>query len=166
MSAYLNLVGLEYVPGKQDCYSIVRRHYQESYGVRLRNYARPDRFWEDASLDLYQMFRLEGAFEVIDSQIAIGDVLLMPLFTPFATHACVVVGDNLILHHPPGRLSCVEQMRPKWSNRATQIIRHPDVFAANQKVARKVHLHEVVDAELFRTPEFQSTVGRLLGTGE
>ena len=131
MSHYSNLIGLPYIDGQQDCYSIVRRYFDQNYGLKLRNYARPSRFWEDQQLDLYKMFKLEGAKPVLDDTVELGDVLLMPLFTPFATHACIVVGDNLILHHPPGRLSCVEPMRPKWSNRTSVVVRHPVVTAAN-----------------------------------
>lgn len=163
MSHYTNLIGLPYIVGKQDCYSIVRRYFDQAYGLKLRNYARPDRFWEDQSLDLYKMFKLEGAKPVLDDTIEIGDVLLMPLFTPFATHACIVVGDNLILHHPPGRLSCVEPMRPKWSNRTSVVVRHPAVTAAHAKQpVEQVHLHEILNAQVLQSPEFQAAAARVL----
>ena len=166
MSHYHNLIGLPYIDGKQDCYSIVRRYFAENYGLNLRNYARPSRFWEDQSLDLYKMFRREGARPVLDDTIEIGDVLLMPLFTPFATHACIVVGDNLILHHPPGRLSCVEPMRPKWSNRATVVVRHPAVTAAHAaQPAEQVHLHEILNAQVLQSPEFAAAAKRVLESG-
>lgn len=165
MSNYSNLIGLEYSIGKQDCYSIVRRFFAQNYDLHLRNYARPDRFWEDNGLDLYQMFVLEGAKLVEDGSIEIGDVVLVPLLTPFATHACIVVGDNLILHHPPGRLSCVEPLRPRWLNRALAVVRHPKVTAANKPKVETVHLHEVIDAQLFKDPGFQGTVERVLGSG-
>jgi len=165
MSHYSNLIGLPYINGKQDCYSIVRRYFDQTYGLKLRNYARPDRFWEDQSLDLYKMFKLEGAKPVLDDTIEIGDVLLMPLFTPFATHACIVVGDNLILHHPPGRLSCVEPMRPKWSNRTSVVVRHPVVTAANTKhPVEQVHLHEILNAQVLQSPEFQAAAARVLAS--
>jgi len=165
MSNYNNLVGLEYSIGKQDCYSIVRRYFDQTYGLKLRNYARPDRFWEDQGLDLYQMFVLEGAKTVEDNSIEIGDVVLVPLLTPFATHACIVVGDNLILHHPPGRLSCVEPLRPRWLNRSLAVVRHPEVTRQNKPKVETVHLHEVIDAQLFKDPGFQGTLERVLGSG-
>jgi cell wall-associated NlpC family hydrolase len=164
MSNYNNLLGMEYIPGKQDCYSIVRRYFADNYDLNLRNYARPDRFWEDSSLDLYQMFVLEGARPVHDDSIEIGDVILVSLLTPFAAHACIVVGDNLILHHPPGKLSCVEPFRPRWQSRALNTIRHPKVTAANKPAIEKVHLHEVIDAQLFQDPGFQGTIARVLGS--
>jgi cell wall-associated NlpC family hydrolase len=164
MSNYNNLLGLEYIPGKQDCYSIVRRYFDQEYGLKLRNYARPDRFWEDQTLDLYKMFVLEGARPVHDGSIEIGDVILCPILTPFATHALIVVGDNLVLHHPPGRLSCIEPLRPRWISRALNTIRHPAVSAKNKPVAETVHLHEVLDANLFKDPGYQATLERVLGS--
>ena len=163
MSTYSDLIGLPYIPGKQDCFSIGRRYFRDNYDLRLRNYARPDRFWEDPQLDLYQFYRREGFRAVLDDTVEIGDVFLMPLHTPFATHACIVVDDNLILHHPPGQLSCTDRMRPRWSNRATVILRHPVVTAARAQNPKLVHLHEVIDADVLRTRDFQNALGRVLG---
>lgn len=166
MSHYSDLIGLPYIDGKQDCYSIVRRYFAENYGLNLRNYARPSRFWEDDQLDLYKMFKLEGAEPVLNDSIELGDVLLMPLFTPFATHACIVVGDNLILHHPPGRLSCVEPMRPKWTNRTSVVVRHPVITAANNnKPVQQLHLHEIINAQVLQSPEFRAAAKRVLESG-
>lgn len=39
MSHYSNLLGLPYIDGKQDCYSIVRQYFDQTYGLKLRNYA-------------------------------------------------------------------------------------------------------------------------------
>lgn len=165
MSNFSNLLGLEYVAGKQDCYSIVRQYYDQNLGVKLRNYARPDRFWEDANLDLYQMFSLEGAYAVHDNSIEIGDVILVSLLTPFAAHALIVVGDNQVLHHPPGQLSCLDSLRPRWMNRALATIRHPGAKLKEPPKQEVLHLHEVIDAQLFRDPGFQETVARVLGSG-
>lgn len=165
MSAYNNLIGLPYKIGHTDCYSIVRDYYRQVYGLRFRNYARPDHFWEDNGLDLYRMFKLEGAKAVTDDTLEIGDVLLMPLMTPFPTHACILVDNNLVLHHPPGRLSIVEPLR-KWQNRATIVVRHPEVTRINAERQKEqaVHLHEVINADVFRSPDFQAAVARVLGS--
>lgn len=165
MSNYSNLIGLPYLPGKQDCFSIGRIYFRQNFGIKIKNYARPDRFWEDTGLDLYQMYHLEGFRPVVDDTIELHDVLLMPLHTPFATHACIVVDDNLILHHPPGGLSCTDRLRPRWSNRATITLRHPEVSRLNKPQPKTVHLHEVLDADVFRDPEFQRAAARVLGTG-
>jgi len=164
MSDYHKYVGVPYDAGKNDCYSIGRRYFLDTYGLRLRNYARPERFWEDPDLDLYQYYRREGFQPVFDQPYEIGDVLLMPLMTPIATHACIIVDDNLILHHPPGQLSRLDNLHPKWSGRATIHIRHPGVSAKNQQLVEKVHLHEIIDTELFRHPDFQEAVAKAMGS--
>jgi hypothetical protein len=162
MLSYGDLEGLPYLPGRDDCYSIGRKFFLKNFGIRLKNYARPDRFWEDTQLDLYKFYNLEGFEVVFDQKIEIGDVLLMPLLTPFATHACIMVDDNVILHHLPGQLSATDRMRPKWSNRATIIVRHPRVTEIQKSKVNKVHLNEVTDADIFRDPEYQKTFDRVL----
>lgn len=163
MSKYENLVGHPYVAGRQDCFSVIRDYYQQNFGIRFKNYARPDRFWEDPALDLYQLFGREGGVMVHDNSVQTGDVLLIPLMTRIAAHAAVVVGDNLMLHHPPGGLSCVEPLRPRWLSRAAMVLRHPAVVSDDY--IQTVHLHEVTDAPIFRTPEYKQTVAKLLGAG-
>lgn len=160
-----DLIGMEYIPGRQDCFSIGRRFFSKHFDLQIKNYARPDRFWEDPALDLYQLYRREGFRLVHDDQIEIGDVLLCSLNTSMATHACIVIADNEVLHHPPGGLSTIERMRPRWTNRMTNVIRHPKVTAALSPRVEIIHLHEVVSADLFRNPDFEKTVARVLGSG-
>lgn len=164
MSTYDNLTGLPYFPGKQDCFSICRQYFAAAYGLFIRNYARPERFWEDRQLDLYKMYKLEGFRPVTDDTFEIGDVLLMPLMTPFATHACIVVADNLILHHPPGQLSVTDRLNPRWGSRATIVVRHPEVTRLNKErlAPETIHLHEIIDADVFRHPDFKAAAKRVL----
>jgi cell wall-associated NlpC family hydrolase len=166
MSNYDNLLGLPYLQGKQDCYSIARRYYAQVWGLRLPNWARPTAFWNDENLNLYKQYRTSGFVPVTDDDWQIGDTLLMPLRTQFHTHAAVIVADNKILHHLPGQLSTIESLRPKWANRATAVIRHPDVTATRADPDLTVNLHEVTNAHVFRDPKFQNAVARVMGDGE
>lgn len=158
MLSYDNLLGLPYIEGKQDCYSIARRFYRQNFDIKLPNLARPNSFWKDPNLTLYDMYRDFGFEPVIDQRWEIGDALLIPIRSSFACHAAIIVEDNKVLHHLPGRLSNVEAMRPRWSSRALHVVRHPLVHEARKQSQETILLHEVVDAEIFRDPRYQNAV--------
>lgn len=164
MSNFSNLVGLPYIAGRQDCYGLMRRYYDQVWDIQLPNFARPNQFWNDPSLDLYSLYSDYGFEPVFDARWEIGDTLLMPLRTQIATHAAMIVEDNKVLHHLPGKLSTIEPLRPRWGNLATTVIRHPEVTKAQKQSIQTVHLHEVADAHLFRDPEFQKAAERALRT--
>lgn len=163
MSNWDDLVGLPYIDGKQDCYQLVREYYGR-LGLHLPNFARPNYFWRDKSLDLYAQYKEFGFQDVHDEPFQVGDGVLMPIQAVVNSHAGVVVEDNKILHHLPGRLSSVDPIRPKWIGRITVHLRHPDIFAALQKPIETVQLHEVVDAHLFRDPRFQKALAEQMDT--
>lgn len=165
MSNFDNLLGLAYDPGYQDCYSLVRKYYAQEWGLELPNFARPHNFWEDPNLDLYQLYKTVGFKPVFDEPLQLGDGLLMPLFTKFATHGGVLAADNKILHHLPNRLSSLDDLRPGWFNKVTIVVRHPEVSRQlEKKKPAPVHLHEVADVHLFRDPELQDALGRAMGS--
>lgn len=148
MSNYEEWLGLEYIEGRQDCFSILRGYCEQTYGLEIPNFARPTRFWEDPSLDLYGMYASQGFVQVFDRPIELGDVLLMPIRTAMNSHAAMVVADNLILHHFPGRLSSVESLRPTWANRTTVIIRHPRITAFHRQTTKPVSFNEVINVHV------------------
>lgn len=166
MFDYRHLLGLEYIDGKQDCYSLARIYYREAWGLELPNFARPSRFWEDPNLDLYKMYQLCGFDLVIDQPYQIGDGLLMPLFTPMNTHGGVLVEPNKILHHLPGKLSQVDTFLPKWSSRVTVQVRHHLITEQIKANRETIHFHEVSNAHLLRNPEFKRQIEKLLGSGD
>ena len=162
MSNYNSLLGLPYIDGLQDCYSIARRYYSMVWGIELPNVARPDRFWEDPQLQLYQMYKTTGFKPVLDHVYEIGDAVLMPVRAPFENHAGIIVEDNELMHHLPNELSRIDALRPKWANRVTIHLRHPKIAEARAATEEVVHLHEVIDADVLRNPELQKEIERAL----
>lgn len=156
--SYDPYLGLPYVAGLQDCYSVCRRYIQDHYEIRLPNFARPNNFWEDPHLDLYGMYKEFGFELVLDKPFEIGDVLLMPILTKVNSHAALVVEGNQVLHHLPGALSSVDPLLPKWANRANLVLRHPGITSYRKSTTTKVNVHEVIDAEIFRNPKFQKAL--------
>jgi cell wall-associated NlpC family hydrolase len=161
MSDFNKYLGRPYIEGLQDCYQICRDYYSEEWGIELPNLARPSRFWEDPNLDLYGMYQKFGFKPVFDKPFEIGDAMLMPILTPVNSHAAIYVADNRILHHMVGQLSSLESLRPKWINRVTIHLRHPEVKQPKPEV---INLHEVLDADILRNPRVQEEIERQMGS--
>lgn len=165
MSNWDDLIGLPYQLGKNDCYSCVRNFYRKC-GLFLPNYARPTDFWHDPQMDLYGYYQIHGFQPVFDQEPEPGDLLLMPIMAQINSHGAVALGGNEILHHPPGGLSRIDPYRPKWANRTTVHVRHPDVQAFLKPQPARVHLHEVHNAHILRNPDVQEQIALLVSDGE
>lgn len=126
---YEHLEGLEFKHGKRDCYELVRDFYRENFRLNLRNYARPDNWW-DHGMNLYMdNYRKEG-FRLVDCaphDIRVGDVILMAIHSQVPNHAAIYVGNGKILHHAIGRRSECELYKGLWFNTTVAVIRHPEV---------------------------------------
>ena len=133
------LIGREYYHGTQDCYSLVRDYYERELGITLPDFPRVDSWWEDESHEpLYeQNFGKAGFLQVHDLQKH--DIILCRVGrTHHVNHALIylgdgklksekapkVMGDNLVLHHPHGRLSVREIYGESWQKRTAMIVRY------------------------------------------
>lgn len=164
MSNYSNLIGRPYIDGRQDCYSVARDYYFQNWGIELPNLARPDRFWDDPELDLYKNYTKTGFYPVLNDVYKVGDAVLLPILSQINSHAGVIVEDNRMLHHLPYQLSSVDALRPKWIGRVMVHLRHPKVETSVKVEEKKVHLHEVIHADVLRNPEFQKQIEKALGS--
>ena len=128
-------LGRRYLDGRHDCYGLVRDFYRREYGLTLRNYARPVGFDHSGLLLLTDNFRREG-FEIVNTPIALlepGDGLLMMLASRQVNHVGVYIGEKKFLHHLYQRPSSVETLDPRWQQRLSLIVRHPDVTEQNRR---------------------------------
>lgn len=128
-------LGRRYLDGRHDCYGLVRDFYRREYGLTLRNYARPVGFDHSGLLLLTDNFRREG-FEIVNTPIALlepGDGLLMMLASRQVNHVGVYIGEKKFLHHLYQRPSSAEMLDPRWQQRLSLIVRHPDVTEQNRR---------------------------------
>lgn len=133
------LLGREYVHGLQDCYTLVQDYYSRELNIDLPNFKRIDDWWEDENYEaLYENnFKKAGFTQVDDLQKH--DVILCRVGRTFhINHALIFlgngkltsevtpdcVGDNLVLHHPYGRLSVREMYGESWQRRTALVVRH------------------------------------------
>jgi cell wall-associated NlpC family hydrolase len=127
---YQSLLGKKYLLGTSDCYSLIREFYRSNFGLQMRNYARPDWWWQEDLNLYYENFRKEG-FESADipiSEIEVGDGLLMSFSSKFPNHAGVYVGNNRVLHHFYNNLSGTDPLRTGIRNSVTAVLRNKKVY--------------------------------------
>jgi cell wall-associated NlpC family hydrolase len=124
-----HLLGREFKLGSADCYGFIRDFYRDVFKIELRNYARPNDFW-DHGLNLYMdNFYAEG-FRPLDChprEYRPGDCFLMAVRSKVVNHAAVLLPDGQIAHHLYGSLSRVEPYRGVWRNTTMAVVRHRDV---------------------------------------
>lgn len=120
------LIGRQWVHAVTDCYTLVRDWYRIIASVYLSDYARQEQWWAKGD-DLYaQHFASEGFIEIKLDQLRAGDALLMRVGSKVTNHAAIYLGDNVILHHAQGRLSCRDLLDESWRRRITHCLRYVD----------------------------------------
>lgn len=110
-----------------DCYALIKDWYHEQRGICLPEFARDDRWWESGARLYEGLFERAGGVRVMNGLhgVQIGDVLLMDIIrsgTP--THGAIWLGDGLILHHLPRRLSRRDPLG-EFHKLVTHVLRYP-----------------------------------------
>lgn len=136
-------IGIDFKHGSTDCYGLVRKVYNEVFHINLRNYARPNNWWEHE--DLYNLYidnyEAEG-FRLVESDLQreweMGDLILMAIQSTVPNHSGIYLGNGKILHHFYNRKSCIENYCRIWKNTTTAVIRHKNL--SFEKTEKKVEL--------------------------
>lgn len=162
MSDLDKFLGRSYELGGEDCFGCVRGYLQETFEIQMPNFARPRDFHTDPFFNMYRFYEDWGFHQFHDENPRIGDVFLISLGGVFPSHCAVFVGKNLILHHLPNSLSRLDRFQPKWSPRVTHKLRHP---ATVPKPKPAVDIHELINAPIFKDPEFQKGFDRAVAAG-
>lgn len=127
---YEHLLGKKYIPGIQDCASLIRSFYLENFSIELTDYARPDNWWQNGLNLYYEIFADEG-FKVVDvplNKLQIGDILLMAFGSKFPNHGAIYVGNGRVIHHVYGKLSNDSPIGHEMRDALLAIIRRPDII--------------------------------------
>lgn len=120
------LIGREFVHGKTDCYTIFRDFYFLA-GADLPQFEREDDWWKNGQ-DLYLVNMEANGFKRLnpDETLQIGDVILMQVGADVANHAAIYLGDQMVLHHSPQRLSKRDLYDGYWLKHTHSIWRYKE----------------------------------------
>jgi cell wall-associated NlpC family hydrolase len=117
-----DLIGREFQPGIRDCYSCIRAHRWQAFGIKLPEFPR-DADWWNAGGDLLRKGFEPAGFHEVKDKPAPGDVLLMKIRAPVPNHCAVVLENGLVLHHLGNRVSRREPLGP-WLRYVTHTLRY------------------------------------------
>lgn len=123
------LIGREFAHGITDCYSLCRSYFWIEHGILLPEVAREDAWWTQGENLYLENFAAAGFVEITADELRRGDAVLMNILSPISNHAGIAVGDGLLLHHLPRRLSRREPLGP-WMRQVTHCLRHKDLIDA------------------------------------
>lgn len=118
------LIGREFQHGVQDCYALVRDWYAQEMNLQLPDFSRDDDWWHKGQNLYLDNFAACGFTEITAADLQWGDALLMAIVSPVPCHAAVYLGDEMIIHHRQGRLSCREPLTGSYLNRTTHYLRY------------------------------------------
>lgn len=141
-----NLVGIQFEHGRNDCYELIRRFYRDNFNLQLRNYARPDNWWDGvASLNLYQTLYIREGFLSVNAhptEWRPTDALLFSIRSRTPNHVGILLPGNNMLHHLYGRLSTIEPLSGTYRNLLMGVVRHPDVnYEPEIKTTHLMEIH-------------------------
>ncbi len=110
-----NLFGREYEFGKADCFEAVR-DYLLSQDIEIPPRAMFVEDYWDKGIDYFydDMAKNWGGYPVDLNNIQKNDVLIFKIFSNLNNHCGVYLGDEIFYHHAENRLSCRENLYPKW----------------------------------------------------
>lgn len=125
------LIGREFIHGVDDCLTMIIDAYMLA-GITIPNYPRQDNWWSNG-----QNFYLEllpiNQFEQVQT-VQEGDIILVCLGAKVPNHAAIYIGNQMILHHCPKRLSTRDLYNGYWLKYTHSIWRHkkwqPSAFTA------------------------------------
>jgi proteasome lid subunit RPN8/RPN11 len=114
-----DMIGLPYVWGISDCWSLVRRYYAEKLNIELRDWERPITPEEFMIEPMFEKCAKDTGFRELrsDEKLKNNDLLFMSIGEPGLNHVAIFV-DGDVIHHLRDRLSCREPYNP-WLLKCT-----------------------------------------------
>lgn len=117
------LEGRRFIYGVHDCFNLVRDtlrsgiegmaangFYEWSFAPVALPQVAYEENWEGRHDHYSANLQRAGFYRIKREQVRVGDCFLMSLASNKLNHAGIVVGEDRILHHKPGRLSAAEPM--------------------------------------------------------
>ena len=120
-----SLLGRTFVFGLYDCWSLITDWYKKNKNVNIPYTQRPKTLKQFMKNPLFEETLPSLGFKEINKDnIEKGDVLLMKSSRNVLGHAALYIGDQTILHHAIGKLSCREQFDLHFQNATKKVYRY------------------------------------------
>tara|TARA_R100000353_G_scaffold123086_1_gene87450 strand:+ start:168 stop:872 length:705 start_codon:yes stop_codon:yes gene_type:complete len=119
------LIGREWAWGLQDCWSLICDYYKEKLNIEIKKWPRPKTIKSFAENPYFEKVLYGSGFKKIDfDEIQKNDVLLMKGAYEKLNHVALYIGDQTILHHVIGKLSCREIYNLEYQQITKKIFRY------------------------------------------
>jgi hypothetical protein len=109
------LLDREFIFNIQDCYTLVQDWFYQKRGISLPNQARTPHWNEEGHDLLAGSYEQWGFVKIELEDIQPGDVVFYQVRSPVINHLGVYLGNNEIISHWYGRISCIESFGI-WAN--------------------------------------------------
>ena len=120
-----DLYGREYEFGVTDCFDAMR-DYLETQNIKiLPRVMFIEDFW-DKNIDYFTKETIKNwnHYPVELNDIQKNDVLIFKIFSEINNHCGVYLGNDIFYHHAENRLSCRENLYPRWHKWLTGAYRY------------------------------------------
>ena len=109
-----------------NCWQFVREFYKAELNINLRDFVRPENSDIWLNNPTFEERFLLGGFRALedDEPIKLYDCPLMRFSGVGLNHIGVICKNNMIMHHPEGRLSCKEEYNKYYRSITGKIIRY------------------------------------------
>ena len=119
------LIGRQWAWGLEDCWSLVTDFYKEKLNIDLKKWARPKTIKKFAENPYFEKVLLGSGFKEIEfKDIQENDILLMEGAYQKLNHVAIYIGDQTILHHVIGKLSCREIFDLQYQQITKKVFRY------------------------------------------
>lgn len=133
-----DLLSRQFIHGVYDCYGLVRDFFRKEHRILLDNCPREMGWWSHKRDDdgniitkaenlLIDGVLNQGFVEVGIIDIKPNDVLFFKIMGRYSNHSAIYLGNDLMLHHLFGKLSCREPLG-QYKRFLTNIFRHERLF--------------------------------------
>jgi len=120
-----SLYGRQWSWGIMDCWSLICDYYKEKLNIEIKKWSRPKTIKDFAKNPEFEYALPKLNFKEVDPQdIQINDVLLMEGIYNKLNHVALYIGDQTILHHVIGKLSCREIFDLQYQKLTKKVYRY------------------------------------------
>ena len=119
------LLERDFVFNYADCFTLAQDWFYQEQGKFFPNLAR-DPHWNEDGEDYISELYTKWGFEKVDlAELQLGDVLFYQVRSPVVNHMAIYLGNNEVVGHWYGRVSCVEPFGT-WARYIVFAARHKE----------------------------------------